>query len=248
METLKTHAVRIASVTTGSVPANADVYGPAISGDGQTVAFCTAATNLTMLDTHGKRQCYINTVEGTTARVGQRRGHRHRRQPATPSLSPDGGFLAFDTTSDNLTIPGGNGNDIVYLKDLRSGPLTQLTVSLANSYPNGDSFQPHVSTGGRYVSFNSEASDLVAGDTNNQRDAFRIDTSSGAVQLISVSNAGALGDGGSNVQGMSADGLHVVFNSMADNLVGGDTNGFPDVFVRDLGATAPSTPVHPARR
>ncbi|BEP14882.1 hypothetical protein acdb102_31930 [Acidothermaceae bacterium B102] len=248
VETLATQAVRIASVVTGpgSVPANADVFGPAISADGQTVAFCTTATNLTALDTHGKRQCYVNTAEGTQLE-SDNAGVIGTGDSQDPSLSPDGGFLGFDTTSDNLTIPGGNGHDIVYLKNLRSGALTQLTVSLANIYPNGNSFQPHVSTGGRYVSYTSEASDLVAGDTNNQRDAFRIDTSNDSVQLISVSNGGALGDGGSNVQGMSADGLHVVFNSMADNLVGGDTNGFPDVFVRDLGATAPATPVHPAR-
>lgn len=137
------------------------------------------------------------------------------------------GFLASVSEALNLALPGDNGNGAVYLRDIRNGTLIQVSVGLGNDVPSVSSFVPQVWAGGSYVSYSSDADNLVAGDTNHQRDVFRTDTVRGVTQLISVSNAGALGDNESNVQGMTADGLHVVFSSPADDLVAGDTNGYP---------------------
>ncbi|MFI5692560.1 TolB family protein [Kribbella sp. NPDC051586] len=91
-----------------------------------------------------------------------------------------------------------------------------------------------VSANGRYVVFSSYADDLVAGDTNGQRDVFVRDVVTGRTTLVSAGPGGVPGNGESREPSISADGRYVVFNSFASNLLPGDTNGAGDVFRRDL--------------
>lgn len=91
-----------------------------------------------------------------------------------------------------------------------------------------------ISGSGRYVTFTSDASNLVAGDTNGRSDVFVRDRATGTVTRVSVSSSGAQGNGDSNDPAMTPDGRFVAFVSDAPNLVPGDTNGLPDVFVHDL--------------
>jgi Tol biopolymer transport system component len=91
-----------------------------------------------------------------------------------------------------------------------------------------------VSADGRYVVFSSSATDLVANDTNGQRDVFVRDTTTGRTTLVSVGAGGAQGDQDSRQGSISADGRFVAFTSDASNLLLGDTNNSPDVFLRDL--------------
>ncbi|MEE8519568.1 MAG: DUF6531 domain-containing protein [Dehalococcoidia bacterium] len=109
---------------------------------------------------------------------------------------------------------------------------------------NEDSYQPDISEGGRYVAFYSLASNLVVGDTNGTFDVFVHDRQTGATTRVSVDSAGneATGgppSGGSREPAISGDGRLVAFHSWATNLVTGDTNSDPDVFVHDrqTGAT-----------
>jgi len=117
-------------------------------------------------------------------------------------------------------------------------PLTgQVTerVSVDSSGAQGDagSGRPSLSADGRYVAFASDATDLVAGDTNGRTDVFVHDRQSGVTERISVDSAGAQGNGPSGDPSISADGRHVAFHSDATDLVVGDTNGRTDVFVHD---------------
>ena len=91
-----------------------------------------------------------------------------------------------------------------------------------------------VSANGRYVVFQSDASDLVPGDTNGASDIFLHDTYTGITRLISVAMDGGFANGASTDPFMTPDGTCVAFISSASNLVPNDTNGIPDVFVRDL--------------
>jgi Tol biopolymer transport system component len=91
-----------------------------------------------------------------------------------------------------------------------------------------------VSAYGRYVVFGSSASDLVPGDLNGRDDVFVRDVVSGRTVLVSVGVGGVQGNAESRQGSISADGRFVAFNSFASNLVPGDDNGGPDVFVRDL--------------
>jgi Tol biopolymer transport system component len=108
-----------------------------------------------------------------------------------------------------------------------------LSLSSTQAQGNGDSYTPAPSDGGRYVAFVSNASNLVAGDTNNASDIFVRDTVANTTTIASVSSGGVLANGGSNNPFITADGSRVAFTSSATNLAANDTNGATDVFVRD---------------
>jgi len=91
-----------------------------------------------------------------------------------------------------------------------------------------------ISRDGRFVAFQSGATNLVANDANGLNDVFVRDRTLGTTTLVSVSTGGAQGMGASLSPSISGDGRRVAFLSSAPNLVAGDTNGIDDVFVRDL--------------
>jgi Tol biopolymer transport system component len=107
-----------------------------------------------------------------------------------------------------------------------------VSVGAAKAQANGRSYQPDISADGRYVTFASPATNLVAGDTNGTTDVFRRDLTSGVTVRVSTGS----GTGGSQDPSISADGRYVAFSSDAAGLVPGDTNGAQDLFVRDLSA------------
>lgn len=153
-----------------------------------------------------------------------------------PRISSDGSCVVFSSLANDLT-PGGNSQPVlnVYLRD-RSFDTTLLVSASAsnNGGGNGHSTAGQVSDNGRYVVFQSDASDLVPGDTNGVSDIFLRDTFTGTTRLISVAADGGFANGASTDPVMTPDGTCVAFISAATNLVAGDNNGIPDVFVRDL--------------
>src|SRR6266581_275767 len=164
-----------------------------------------------------------------------------------PILSPDGRFVLFSSTANNL-VTTSNGNALpvvvaphlnVFLRDRAGGTTTLVSVNLTGTGGgNGDSIPTGISTNGRYACFESSASDLAPGDTNGVTDVFVRDLWSNTTALVSVSLAGVPGNGVCRGSAMTPDGSYVAFVSAATNLVAGDTNGIPDVFVRDLQASA----------
>src|SRR5437867_2902522 len=117
-----------------------------------------------------------------------------------------------------------------------AAPLQLISTSSQSSAPGvgGDSIPWGVSTNGRYVLFESIATDLVVGDTNNASDIFVRDLAGGTTALVSVSTNGGVGNGLSRSSVFTPDGRCVAFVSEANNLVGSDTNKLADVFLRDL--------------
>ncbi len=162
-----------------------------------------------------------------------------------PIISPDGRYILFASTAANLLLTT-NNNPIptrvpaplnVFLRDRTNGTTTLVSVNLSGTAGgNGDSLPAGVSTNGQYAVFQSAASDLVPGDTNNATDVFVRDLVVGTTRLVSVSTNGLAGNGASGSAAMTPDGRYVAFVSAANNLVAGDSNGIPDVFVRDLQA------------
>jgi Tol biopolymer transport system component len=106
-------------------------------------------------------------------------------------------------------------------------------VSQGIEQANDHSSSPVLSADGRYVAFQSGASNLVPGDTNDVGDIFVHDRQTGTIELISLAEDGSQANDGSGEPGISADGRWVVFSSIATNLVSGDTNGLLDVFLHD---------------
>ena len=99
----------------------------------------------------------------------------------------------------------------------------RLSVSPTGVQGNHHSSTPKISPSGRYVAFDSRASNLVPGDTNDGYDVFVLDRQEGRTERVSVSSSGFQGNGWSYFPRISADGRFVAFLSRASNLVQGDT-------------------------
>ncbi len=109
----------------------------------------------------------------------------------------------------------------------------RASVDSKGTQGNAGSTEPVLSGDGRFVAFSSDASNLVAGDTNGASDVFVRDNTTGAVERVSVDSTATEGDDDPSSPSTSEDGRYVAFNSLASNLVAGDTAGTADVFVHD---------------
>jgi hypothetical protein len=113
------------------------------------------------------------------------------------------------------------------------GTTERVSVASDGTQGNGNPGSFTISADGRYVAFDSWASNLVSGDTNGRTDVFVHDRQTGQTTCVSVAYDGTLGNGDSISPSISADGRYVAFDSGANNLVSGDTNGTSDIFVHD---------------
>ena len=158
-----------------------------------------------------------------------------------PAVSADGRYVAFVSEAENLAGPA-NGLADVFLADRQTGAITAVsTVPGSAAAADGASFSVDISADGRYVVFDTAATNLVPGDENGMADVLRYDAQTGETILISRRGAaGAQGDGPSSFPTVSGDGDRVAFVSQASILVGGDTNNKSDVFVRDVLAATTS--------
>jgi len=230
----------LASVDSFGVQSNQDCDNPAISADGRFVAFDSTASNLVAGDTNTVRDVFLRDLQtGTTTRASvDSAGAQRDRTSSNPALSADGRFVAFQANR-----AAGRSDILVY--DRNSGVSTLVSTSTSGVVGNHDAENPVLSPDGRFVAFESSATNLVPNDTNNDVDVFVVDRDvdedqvfdePGAILTVraSVSSAGAQANGSSRWPAISADGRHVVFSSVATNLVAGDGNNARDVLARDL--------------
>jgi len=151
----------------------------------------------------------------------------------SPSISADGRYVVFASFASNLVSGDTNNAEDIFLRDTKMGNTTRISVDSNGKQANGDSFDPTISADGRYVAFDSNASNLVSGDTNGVIDVFLRDTQTNTTTRISVDSNGVQGNNYSEFPSISADGRYVAFDSGASNLVSGDTNGVDDIFLHD---------------
>jgi Tol biopolymer transport system component len=236
------------SQTQAGVAGNADSRQPAISADGSTVVFESAATNLVAGDTNGVQDVFVvDRASGAIARASvsstgaQGDDHSGGDALSRPRLSADGRIVAFQSRATNLIAGGASGAGDVYVHDRAAAQTTRVSVSSTGAAGAGPSMQPSISASGRFVAFQSGAGNLVAGDANGAMDIFVHDRQTAQTVLASVSSAGVQGAQGSYYPAISADGTRVAFWSLSNNLVPGDANGaVADVFMRDLPAAQTS--------
>jgi hypothetical protein len=225
------------SVGIGGAQGNADSVIPSISADGRFVAFMSAASNLVLGDTNGFGDVFVyDRQSGSIDRVSvSTGGTQGNSQSDFPSISADGRFVAFHSFASTL-VPGSNWVQHIYVRDRQNGTTERVSVATNGTQGSSDSvLQPSISADGRFVSFSSDAANLVAGDTNGVRDVFVRDRQGGTTERVSVASGGAQGDSRSGEYGVSisASGRFVAFSSSASNLVVNDTNAVDDIFVRD---------------
>jgi Tol biopolymer transport system component len=223
------------SVNSSGVEGDAWSDWIAVSGDGHLVAFTSYATNLVDGDTNGFPDLFVHDrTSGSTRRMSLGVGGvEPNNWVGSTAISADGRFIAVDTLADNFILGDANGTEDVFVVDVQSGAIVLASVGSDGSQGNGASGDSAFSSDGRLVAFVSDASNLVAGDTNGARDIFVRDVLAGTTERVSVDDAGAQGNGSSDSPSVSADGRYVAFHSLASNLVGNDGNGHFDIFVRD---------------
>jgi hypothetical protein len=208
--------------------------GASIAGDAREVAFealfPSNVSRIIALDTVADRQlASIQLNSDSNDRFGI----------TGTALSTDGRWLAYvDTAADNP-----NGPFQVFLEDLHTPGLSPILVSVRSGGGgggNGDSVAPAISEDGRYVAFESRATNLVDGpfDGNGQPDVFRFDRLTGEILLVSTADgAGAsTANADSRNATISADGSVVAFDSAASNLAPDSNGAVRDVFVARIGA------------
>jgi Tol biopolymer transport system component len=223
------------SVASDGSQANGTSEAPSISSDGGIVAFLSEATNLVADDTNGVADVFVHDLDaGTTARVSVASdGTQADDESFTLSLSSNGQFVAFGSYATNLVAGDTNGVIDIFVYDRDTGTTERVSVASDGTQANGESVSPAISSDGRFVAFQSDATNLVANDTNNRSDIFVRDRQAGTTRRVSVTSGGSQANGNSISPAISANGRYVAFSSGASNLVGGDTNNKADIFVHD---------------
>ena len=204
-----------------------------ISGDGKIVTFQSHATNLVLGDTNGLEDVFV--YDRALQQVTRIHGNGLSR---FPSVNQDGRLIAFSSYANNFVSGDTNLDEDIFVHDRQTGTTTRVSVSSSNGEANGTSRNPQISSDGQYVTFDSNASNLVSGDTNGFHDVFIHDTQTGETTRISEGNGNTQGNSASQHPAISADGQNVTFQSYATNLVSGDTNNNVDVFVHTAPAVA----------
>ncbi|MHB8086478.1 MAG: TolB family protein [Dehalococcoidia bacterium] len=208
---------------------------PSISDDGRYVAFTSKASNLVTGDTNGLEDVFVHDcITGVTSRVSvDSNGNQSNWWIEEPSISGDGRYVAFDSFASNLVTGDTNNTWDVFVHDCNTGITDRVSVDSKGNQGNGSSERPSINSNGRYVAFQSMASNLDSGDTNSLEDIFVHDLITGVTSRVSVDSSGAQGNGRSYDPSISGDGRFIAFHSEASNLVTGDTNGTLDIFVHD---------------
>ena len=204
-----TGALVLATQSSAGVAANGASYAASIDEAGDTVVYDSFATNLAAGATKHEQVYAHNLGTGVTTLVSDTAlGVQGNRNSNAPIISPDGGYVAFESEATNF---GGStsGDFNIYVKDLASGALTVVT-----NESTGNSKFPWISSGGSYVSFYSNA-DFGWGAGVDQ--VYQANLATAQVSLVSEA-AGVPGNAGSTLPSMDADGRYIVFDSLATNI------------------------------
>ena len=207
-----------------------------ISDDGRYVAFRSGATNLVKKDDNSLTDAFVHDRRtGKTRRVNLRKNGSQvtAGAPSGIAISGNGRFIAFASESKDLVPGDSNDRADVFVRDRVKNKTRRVSKANDGSQADANSWEPSISTTGRYVSFRSYAENLVGADDNGLIDVFVRDRSKKKTKRVSVATGGtqAVG-GGSWENAISGDGRFVAYRSDATNLIAADGNGLPDIFLR----------------
>jgi Tol biopolymer transport system component len=231
----KTKRTKRVSVRSSGVEVDGGSGQPSISADGRYVAFSSMATDLVGIDTNLSNDVFVHDRKTKkTRRVSVPTGGGQADTSSwDPSISADGRFVAFSSLAKNLVANDTNDWNDIFVHDRKTKKTKRVSVKSGGGQSNGDSGNPSISANGRFVAFWSEATNLVAGDTNGKFDIYVHDRWKKKTKRVSVKSDGGQSNGDVDIPSISGDGRFVAFRSDATDLVGNDTNGKIDVFVHD---------------
>lgn len=224
------------SVSSGGGEGNSWSDFPRLSPDGKFVVFASASSNLVGgLDTNGQNDIFIRDLgASSTERISiSSGGVQANGNSDFSSVSNAGRYVSFSSLGTNLVAGDTNARRDVFIRDRVAGTTSRGSVTSAGAQTNGDSIYPSISSDGLYVAFESQATNIVAGDTNARSDVFVLDRPNSKVSLVSIDTGGGIGNNTSSSPQISGNGRYVLFYSSASDLISGDSNGSADIFVRD---------------
>lgn len=206
---------------------------PDISADGRFIMFLSDATNLVPDDTNGVADVFVRDRKlKTTRRVSVGANGQANDESLTPAISANGRFVVWRTRATNLVPNDTNAALDVFVRDLMERTTRRVSVGAGGQADKG-SFDPDISGSGRYVIFESDATNLIKSDTNDASDIFIRDRKLRTTRRVSVGASGQANHG-SFIPEVSANGRYIAFESRATNLAGTDTNDVSDVYFRDV--------------
>lgn len=236
VKNIETGAVTRVSTDSSGAESNGDSTNARISADGRYVVFQSDATNLVENDMNGFSDVFLKDLQtGITTRVstGADGSEGNSSVRYSSAVSMDGRYVVFDSQASNLVANDINNRSDVFLKDMLTGSIKLLSTGPNAMEANKGSYYPTMSPDGRFIVFDSDVSNLVSDDTNNQGDVFLVDTQTGVTTRVSTNANGEEGNLYSLNPSVSADGRFVVFRSRATNLVEGDSTDLSDIFIKD---------------
>ena len=233
-----TRRTRLVSVTYDGHTGNGYAESPSISADGRYVAFMSAASDLVAPKTR-RWLTYVRDMKlGRTvvASLNNAGAQANRYGTQKPAISADGRWVAFESNSTNLA-PGTPADNVtrVYVRDLKKSKTIAVSVSPDGKPANDFSDGVSISADGRYVAFNSGASNIVpvtSYPVPADDEIFVRDVIAGTTEVVSLDNVGnRIGSSAEAV--ISADGRYVAFRHWGNQLLLGDDNGSDDIYVHD---------------
>lgn len=252
---------RISYNFTAGAQGNGHAYTPSVvpSADGRFVAFAANASNLAAADANGFTDIFVydRNQDGdlffdepgdeavflvSFDSIG---GAAANGRSYHPSIAANG-LIAFASEATNL-VNGAPTNGFSHIFIAPARPPAGQGVALLSKALNGpegnrSSYRPHISADAAFVTFESEASNLLPGDSNGLRDIYGVELASGVVTRSSFSTLGLDSNGASFWPAVSNGGASIAYASNALNLVGNDTNNLRDVFVHNREETPPQGP------
>ena len=237
-DTASNIVTRVSSLEIGD-ESNNESISPRISANGLFVTFVSLASNLVNGDTNDSTDIFIyNRLLRTISRISKSSGGvQGKYNSIAPSISADGRYVAFQSYADNLVLGDNNFISDIFIHDNLLNLTNRVSINSLGQQAIESSLgstAPSISADGRFIAFVSDATNLVAGDTNNVKDIFVHDRLLKTTKRVSVPAVGTQQSNGvSDNPSISANGRYIAFESDATNLVTGDTNALRDVFVRD---------------
>ena len=212
-----------------------------INSDGTRVVFASESSDLFSPDSNGvgKDVVFYSEADGMLSPVSINGGSTGDLGSEAPRISANGIYVSFETEATNLVMPDTNAQADVLVRDLDANTFVRASVASVGQQANAASFGPVISADGRILLYQSDATNLDSQAlTPLSSNLFEHRRVGGQTRWASRAPTGDLANGDSLGVAVSADGVKVVFDSAATNLVAGDSNGVIDIFA----VTRPGAP------
>ena len=200
--------------------------------DGARVFFNSFADNLVSNDTNGTNDIFVkNITTGSVDRVNtSSSGNQANDLSRLEAVTPDGRYVLFQSYADNLVANDTNQVRDLFRKDTVSGEVVRVNTASDGTEANAETSTGFLSANGRFVVFESAATNLSPNDANGSDDVFVKDLASGKVAKLSADIVGRALDASSSVSGISDDGRFIAFRTAAPGVTFDDAGDQTDIF------------------